>query len=170
MECAVLHSAAAAAKSPLKGLTPKARLEAIRRGQVWTRTDVPSMDLRAGPQGPGAFTPNETVRCEYVQKAMSGNSPKFTCAIAKTDDKGAIAKSDDKDAIAKGDKDAIGKGDDKGAKGEDKRDEVKVKYGRDNGEVYGEVAATRLLWALGFGADRMYPVRVVCRGCPPDPK
>lgn len=45
-------------------------------------------------------------------------------------------------------------------------DDVKVKYGLDNGEVYGEVAGTRLLWALGFGADRMYPVRVVCRGCP----
>jgi hypothetical protein len=47
---------------------------------------------------------------------------------------------------------------------------VKVKYGRDNGEVYAEVAATRLLWALGFGADHMYPVRVRCHGCPPDPK
>lgn len=47
-------------------------------------------------------------------------------------------------------------------------DEVKVKYGVDNGEVYGEVLATRLLWALGFGADRMYPVTVVCRGCPED--
>lgn len=45
-------------------------------------------------------------------------------------------------------------------------DELKVKYGGTNGEVYGEVAASRLLWALGFGADRMYPVRVVCRGCP----
>jgi hypothetical protein len=32
--------------------------------------------------------------------------------------------------------------------------------------VYAEVAATRLLWALGFGADRMYPVRVICHGCP----
>src|SRR5438552_2103031 len=49
------------------------------------------------------------------------------------------------------------------------REVVKVKYGELNGEVYGEVAATRLLWALGFGADRMYPVRVVCRGCPSDP-
>ena len=48
-------------------------------------------------------------------------------------------------------------------------DEVKVKYGRDNGEVYGEVAASRLLWALGFFADRMYPVRVVCLNCPPNP-
>jgi hypothetical protein len=45
-------------------------------------------------------------------------------------------------------------------------DVVKVKYGRDNGEVYAGVAATRLLWALGFGADAMYPVRVICRGCP----
>ena len=49
-----------------------------------------------------------------------------------------------------------------------KDDDVKVKYGADNGEVYGEVLATRLLWALGFGADRMYPVTVICRGCPED--
>lgn len=48
-------------------------------------------------------------------------------------------------------------------------DEVKVKYGQDNGEVYAEVAATRLVWALGFGADGMYPVKVVCRGCSPEP-
>ena len=45
-------------------------------------------------------------------------------------------------------------------------DQVKVKYGQHNGEVYAEVAATRLLWALGFGADHMYPVRIECRGCP----
>jgi hypothetical protein len=45
-------------------------------------------------------------------------------------------------------------------------DEVKVKFGGTNGEVYAEVASSRLLWALGFPADRMYPVRVVCHGCP----
>jgi len=44
-----------------------------------------------------------------------------------------------------------------------------VKYGRENGEIYAEVAASRLLWALGFGADRVYPVKVVCRGCPENP-
>jgi hypothetical protein len=43
---------------------------------------------------------------------------------------------------------------------------LKVRYGRDNGEVYAGVAATRLLWALGFGADSLYPVHVVCRRCP----
>jgi hypothetical protein len=51
--------------------------------------------------------------------------------------------------------------------GED--DEIRVKYGEGNGEIYSEVAASRLLWALGFGADRVYPVTVVCKGCPDDP-
>ena len=91
------------------------------------------MNLRAGPQGPGAFAPNETVRCDYLDKKASGRSPKFTC-VRPPDD------------------------------------EMKVKFGRDNGEVYAEVAASRLLWALGFVAERMYPVRVVCRGCPPEIK
>jgi hypothetical protein len=49
-------------------------------------------------------------------------------------------------------------------------DVVKVKYGRSNPEVRAEVAATRLLNALGFGADRMYVVRKVsCFGCPASP-
>ena len=106
-----------------------ARLDAIRRAQVWEATDVASKDLKAGPKGHGAFAPEETVNCTHVKKAMSGNSPKFTCAIPPDD-------------------------------------EVKVKFGRENGEVYAEVAATRLFWALGFPVDRMYPVRVMCDGMP----
>jgi hypothetical protein len=44
---------------------------------------------------------------------------------------------------------------------------IKVKYGVANAERATEVAATRLLSALGFGADHMYVVaRVRCRGCP----
>jgi hypothetical protein len=46
---------------------------------------------------------------------------------------------------------------------------LKVRYGAVNGEVEGSVLASRLLWALGFGADRAYPVRVTCRGCSTDP-
>lgn len=47
---------------------------------------------------------------------------------------------------------------------------IKVKVGEYNEEVRTEVAATRLLTALGFGADRMYVVgRVVCEGCPQYP-
>jgi hypothetical protein len=91
------------------------------------------MNLKAGPQGPFAFAPGQTVTCDFVQKPHgSGSTPKFTCALPS------------------------GR-------------ELKVRYGRQNGEVYAQVAGTRLLWALGFGANRMYPVRVVCRGCPPNP-
>jgi hypothetical protein len=50
-----------------------------------------------------------------------------------------------------------------------KSDVAKVKYGANNGEVVGSVLASRLLWALGFGADRVYPVRVTCQGCSSDP-
>ena len=46
---------------------------------------------------------------------------------------------------------------------------VKVKYGR-TPEIHAELAATRLLAALGFGADRMYLLpRLRCHGCPRDP-
>ena len=46
-------------------------------------------------------------------------------------------------------------------------DVVKVKYGGPNGEIPAEIAATRLLSALGFPTDRMYRVHSVrCRGCP----
>jgi hypothetical protein len=46
---------------------------------------------------------------------------------------------------------------------------VKVKYGIRNPEVYSEVAASRLLWALGFAADRNYSTKVACSDCPEDP-
>jgi hypothetical protein len=44
---------------------------------------------------------------------------------------------------------------------------LKVKYGAPNGEIPAEIAATRLLSAMGFPTDRMYRVHSVrCRGCP----
>ena len=125
--------AGSASKKSIVHVSPRTRLNDIRHAQVWEHTDIPSMDIRTGPLGPGAFAPGATVSCRYLKKEMAGNSPKFTCVIPP-------------------------------------EDEVKVKFGRDNGEVYAEVAATRLFWALGFPVDRMYPVRVLCDGCPPGPE
>lgn len=110
-------------------VTSAQRLQALKRAQVWRRTNVPAMDIRRGPQGDGAFEPGATVTCDYVEDAFAGATPKFACAITK-------------------------------------EDHVKVRYGRGNAEVFAGVAATRLLWALGFGADALYPVHVVCQGCP----
>jgi len=59
-----------------------------------------------------------------------------------------------------------------------KPDRVKIKYlsppspDQDNrfNEVFTEVAATRIMWLLGFPADRVYPVGTVsCIGCGRDP-
>lgn len=41
---------------------------------------------------------------------------------------------------------------------------VRVKYHRR--ETFGEVAGTRLLWALGFYTDETYPVKLRCLDCP----
>lgn len=47
---------------------------------------------------------------------------------------------------------------------------LKVKYDpKANTEVFGEVAGSRLFWALGFFAERMYSVKIACENCPEDP-
>lgn len=132
---AVLQGCAHVASSsapPLESLTKGSRFEHIQRAQVWSATDVGAMDLRAGPRGDHAFTPEQNVVCDYDEKKMGGTTPKFSCLLKKGDD-------------------------------------IKVKYGKDNGEVYASVLGSRLFWALGFGADAFYPVRVTCKGCPKDP-
>jgi len=127
---ACAHRVALAPSTGPMFVSASERRTTIHLAHVWTPTDVPSMDVKVGPAGDGAFAPNATVTCDYVPEKNSGNSPKFTCVIPPDD-------------------------------------KVSVKYGPTNGEVFAEVASSRLFWALGFGAERNYPVRVDCRGCPP---
>ena len=116
-----------------KKWTKSERRDLVKRAQVWAPTNIPSMDMRLGPERPDAFQPGQEVTCDYVHdEDLPGTSRKFNCAITKDD-------------------------------------VVKVRYGEENGKVEGEVLATRLLWALGFGADAVYPVKVRCRGCSADP-
>jgi hypothetical protein len=49
---------------------------------------------------------------------------------------------------------------------------LRVKYyGADSGnrEVFAEVAASRLMWALGFDSDPAFPAIISCLDCPDDP-
>jgi len=126
--CQPAQLPAQSAKRPTKAQ----RVSDISRAQIWTATDVAATNVRTGPTGKGALPPFAHIDCDYVDKKMTGASPKFTCALSE-------------------------------------RDDVKIKYGADNHEVYGEVAGSRLLWTLGFGADRWYPVSVTCHRCPEDP-
>jgi hypothetical protein len=155
----------AAAVSNGKLLTPDERMANLRRAQVWAPTDIPSMDMTRGPEG--GFAAGTDVECDYRDIKYGGNSPKFGCepvgkneAKAKEDQAGkAPGKSEEKTGDQAQAKEA--KSDDKAEK-----DALKVRYGNDNGEIYAGVASTRLLWALGFGADGLYPVHVICRHCP----
>ncbi len=75
-----------ATASPKKELTTtEARLAFIRKAQMWAPTHVSAMDLRAGPQGPGAFQPNASVTCDYVERHLPGTTQKFACAISQGD-------------------------------------------------------------------------------------
>lgn len=67
---------------PDAGLTEKERIEMIGRASVWSPVDVKSFDFKVGSPGATAFTHNELVECDYVQKEMTGKSRKFTCKTA----------------------------------------------------------------------------------------
>ena len=134
--CACIAGALVAASGGLDAaadVTRAQRLEAIRHARVWAPTAVEKMDITAGPAGPQAFRPGETVSCDFVPHSHgSGHTQKFACRM-------------------------------RGGR------ELKVRYWPANGEVYAHVAASRLLWALGFPAYPMYPVKVICHGCDGDP-
>jgi hypothetical protein len=92
------------------------------------------------------------VICDFVTPGsqMGGNTQKFGCKITRVESAGGQVQTLS-EAI-------------------DEKDPVKVKYGSSDNEIYAEVAASRLLWALGFYTDAWYSVRVECHGCPADPE
>ncbi len=112
----------------------------MERARVWQSINTSSLDLLKGPALPPALRIGAETTCTFVHpdKPLSGNTPKFQCAVPPSPR----------------------------LRGASKSDVVKVKYGEKNGEVYAEVAASRLLWALGFKADVMIPTRVTCLDCP----
>src|SRR5262245_27250035 len=81
---AVLVSARAPADSHLT-VTKEERLALISRAQVWKPTDVANMDLRNGPDGVGAFQPNQLLTCDYTPRPPDGSSRKFYCALPDGD-------------------------------------------------------------------------------------
>ncbi len=128
-------------------------MEAIRNAEVWIEGSlekISSRDLRKGPEHELFNKPGQEIVCDFVEpdrdNLPGGRTPKFDCNL--------LFKGKKKTFKVKYDP-YFNKIDGKGA----------VR----NLEVYGEILSTRLMWALGFPADNMYTVKVVCRNCPPDP-
>jgi hypothetical protein len=127
----------------LKKLSVEERQAVMERARVWRPIDTSSINIIAGPTMPPSQRIPAQVTCTFVfpEKPLSGMTQKFECDLSQGGPRSSRGTSDI----------------------------VKVKYGEKNGEVYAEVAASRLLWALGFQSDVMYPTRVTCLDCPADP-
>lgn len=109
-------------------------------------------------QDPGALTPADVLagpaRPAIIPPARNGAAPALSCRFARPGATlgGATPKFQCRTA-------------------DDVSLRVKYTDGTRGGnrEVYALVAATRLLWALGFGADPIYPITVTCEDCPENP-
>jgi hypothetical protein len=133
--------------------TANDRLAAMRAASLFTPKAVSEAAILEGPaQNPKQFQLhfNDKVICDFTNPGskMGGKTPKFECKITRVES-------------ANGQVQILN----------DQMDEepIKVKFGADDNEVYAEVVATRLLWALGYYADSWFPVRVECHNCPADP-
>jgi hypothetical protein len=134
--------------------SPQDRLRALDTASLFTPRAVADADIAVGPpQKTDQFQLhfNDRVTCEFDTPGdqKNGKTPKFDCRITRVETAGGTVQT-------------LTDGMDEEA--------VKVKFGRDNRETYSEVASTRLLWALGFYADGMFPVRLTCLNCPPNPQ
>ncbi|MCI0443960.1 hypothetical protein L0152_12205 [bacterium] len=59
------------------------RKEYLQKGKVWHKTDIPRMDIMAGPHSEISVRPEQEVTCRFVEpKTRSkGFSPKFKCKL-----------------------------------------------------------------------------------------
>ncbi len=127
-------------------VSKRERLHQLEQAQIFIDRETSRLDLRTGPVDGLTFDPAAVVDCEYHLPGarLGGATPKFLCRVGGT--------------------------------------VYKVKYlpsaryhttGKNGGsadrEIYAEMAATRLFWALGFGADRVFLTNVTCHGCPASP-
>jgi hypothetical protein len=134
--------------------TPSDRTDAFRAALIYTPKAVGDADILLGPEQSKKqfqFHFNDKVICDFDQPGsqMGGKTPKFSCKITRVESAGGQAQDLTPDM---------------------NEEPMKVKFGANNKEIYAEVPATRLLWALGFYADAWYPVHVECHNCPADPE
>ena len=131
---------AKAAKIQLAPVDDGQRREYLRRARIFEPVDVAARNLLAGPRDPYAVATDDMVSCDFLEPK------KERVPTGGTTPKFFCTLRHARPHV-----------------------DVKMRYGRDNGEVYGEVLGSRLLWALGLAVDRNYAVRVRCHGCPADP-
>ncbi len=125
----------------LPPLSATERADALRHARIFDDIDPRARDLLAGPDDEHAFAFDAVVACDFVEPTRDLVPGRGTTPKFFC-------------ALRHG---------------PEARDIVKIKFGKDNGEVYGEILGSRLLWAIGVATDADYPVRIRCHHCPADP-
>jgi hypothetical protein len=131
----------------------KDRLTAMHAAALFVPKAVPDADIMQGPeQNKHQFQlhPNDKVICDFTTPGskMGGKTPKFECKITSVVSANGQVQTLTPDI---------------------KEEPVKVKFGGGDNEVFAEIVATRLMWALGYYADSWFPVQVECHNCPENP-
>ena len=140
-----------------KSLTPEQvrelRDNSFRNAKVWVQPSTPISEAKLDVTSPidgnfeGAFDPNTELYCRWVWSEVGGKSRKFYCVLPGGDLVKVRYSIEENDP---------------------QTGESKIK--KFNPEVFGSMAAQRLLRALGFGAHRSFLVKKIrCFGCPPNP-
>lgn len=142
-----------AAKPSRDFQNPKDRLEAMKHAALFAPTHTAEADIARGPDQSKklfALGYDDKVICDFTTagKEMGGKTPKFGCLITRVESADGTVQS---------------------LTPEMKETTVKVKFGPNDNEVYAELPATRLMWAMGYYVDTWYPVRVECHNCPANP-
>lgn len=132
----------------------KDRQAALQAATIYAPKPVAEADIMQGPaQEKDQFQLhfNDLVTCDFDKPGsqMGGKTSKFQCRITRVESaNGGVQVLTD----------------------QMNEEPLKVKFGANDNEVYAEIAASRLLWALGFYVDSWFPVRVECHNCPADPE
>jgi len=129
-----------AAKARLAPVSAADRRDYLKRARIFERVDVAQRDLLTGPHDPYAVAVDDLVPCDFIEPK------KERVPTGGTTPKFFCTVRHQHPHV-----------------------DVKIRYGRQNREIYGEVLGSRLFWALGLAVDRNYPVRVRCHDCPEDP-
>ncbi len=127
------------------------RLATIAAADTWLGDEaVSSKNLLLGPDSKLPKAAEAELSCDFVEPdpldPPGGRTPKFECAFDVGGKKKVYKVKYDPASVL-----------------------IDGKAGSRNLEVWGEVLSTRLLWSLGFPADRIYPARITCRNCPLEP-
>jgi hypothetical protein len=128
-----LRSRGAAQDGPTRlEVSKQERLHQLEQAQIFIDRETSTLDLRTGPVDGLTFDPATVVACQYHLPGarLGGATPKFLCKVGGTVYKVKYLPSAKYGTTSKNGRSA-------------------------DRETYGGMAATRLFWALGFGADRV---------------